>query len=438
VRRKMEDTTMSLQKPVGRSAPVFGISCVFIVLAVVSASIAHAQNEVLPGETATLELSAYSECEEHTKQYAYKINGVRYNPKLPVVNCDVTQSASGLLKVRAGRGAFIAGGGSNQEITPIGEPLRHGYAIGRIGNIIQIPEIDPDHVGSEVLAAQISTEVAWNGLLWNRRISIPSWTQVVATLQVRDTTDSEAGPLIASTTFLNERADLDSNLPASFGDFYAFAYGWTTVRNSSGVDLTAQLVRGRTYRIEVEAKCEDLSVVFPVAINPFADYGGVPRTVLWSGGGCFFSNSASGDALDLTLTSFFGSHLRYNVKGGFEVQPLTVTVQDDAKAKLAEILNRDSDQDGIPNRLDACPDSDLSPTVVIDACDSGVANTIFPNGCTLSDEIAKCATTAGNHGQFVACVAHLTNDVLILDQQGEGPWADKGTIQRCASRANIP
>lgn len=30
--------------------------------------------------------------------------------------------------------------------------------------------------------------------------------------------------------------------------------------------------------------------------------------------------------------------------------------------------------------------------------------------CTMSDLIAECADAANNHGEFVSCVSHLTND----------------------------
>ncbi|MHC4305970.1 MAG: hypothetical protein ACYSW2_16045, partial [Planctomycetota bacterium] len=45
----------------------------------------------------------------------------------------------------------------------------------------------------------------------------------------------------------------------------------------------------------------------------------------------------------------------------------------------------DSDGDGIPDDEDACPDSILTPTIVINGCDSGVTNVLFEDGCTMSD-----------------------------------------------------
>ncbi len=53
--------------------------------------------------------------------------------------------------------------------------------------------------------------------------------------------------------------------------------------------------------------------------------------------------------------------------------------------------------------------------VIIDGCDSGVENHIFEDGCTISDRIAACAAGARNHGELVSCVAHLTNNLSVVD-----------------------
>ena len=95
----------------------------------------------------------------------------------------------------------------------------------------------------------------------------------------------------------------------------------------------------------------------------------------------------------------------------------------------------DGDGDGVPDDIDACPNSDLSLNVAIDGCDSGVNNHFLINGCTISDLVDQCAQEAANHGKFVRCIAHLTNDLkkarLITGRE-------KGSIQSCAGQANIP
>jgi hypothetical protein len=73
--------------------------------------------------------------------------------------------------------------------------------------------------------------------------------------------------------------------------------------------------------------------------------------------------------------------------------------------------------------------------VNIDGCNAGVTNTLFPNGCTISDRVASCAERASNHGQFVSCVSQLTNG---LKDAGTISGQQKGAIQSCAARAHIP
>lgn len=98
-------------------------------------------------------------------------------------------------------------------------------------------------------------------------------------------------------------------------------------------------------------------------------------------------------------------------------------------------LPPDSDGDGIADGADACPNSVLAAMVVIDGCDSGVANTLGADGCTISDDIAQCAADAGDHDEFVSCVAHLMNE---LKNAGVISGKDNGAIQRCAAQSSLP
>lgn len=74
-------------------------------------------------------------------------------------------------------------------------------------------------------------------------------------------------------------------------------------------------------------------------------------------------------------------------------------------------------------------------TVVIDGCDSGVPNLALPGGGTILTLIEQCAAGAGNHGQFVSCVAHAMN---ALKKAGLISGSQKGAIQSCAGQADIP
>ena len=111
------------------------------------------------------------------------------------------------------------------------------------------------------------------------------------------------------------------------------------------------------------------------------------------------------------------------------------TSQDCDSNAVPDECDPDSDDDGLIDDCDACPDSDLNNTMVIDGCDSGVANMMLEEGCTMGDLMAGCAEEAQDHGSFVSCVGHLANN-----WKGEGliSGPEKGRIQRCAARADIP
>jgi PA domain len=118
---------------------------------------------------------------------------------------------------------------------------------------------------------------------------------------------------------------------------------------------------------------------------------------------------------------------------------LTHSVKAPEDLTLAELRDvgwfADADLDLVADENDCEPHSDLRPTVVVGTCNSGVANILFTNGCTISDLIGHVAASAGNHGGFVSGVAHLSND---LKQQGFITGAQKGAIQSCAAGSAIP
>lgn len=94
----------------------------------------------------------------------------------------------------------------------------------------------------------------------------------------------------------------------------------------------------------------------------------------------------------------------------------------------------DDDADGVADVEDACAASDVSPTVVVAGCDSGVANILLADGCTIADEVAACAEGAagvGDHGELVSCVTHLGNG---LQEAGILSGASQGAIVSCAAQ----
>jgi hypothetical protein len=118
-------------------------------------------------------------------------------------------------------------------------------------------------------------------------------------------------------------------------------------------------------------------------------------------------------------------------------QDLRLTV--DAPYDLTHLLLRDvgwypdADLDMVADDAgDQCLGSDLRPTIVIAGRDTGVPNTFFTNGCTVSDLVGRCGTGAANHGAFVSCVAGLGNDLVKM---GIVTGAQKGAIQSAAAKA---
>ena len=81
---------------------------------------------------------------------------------------------------------------------------------------------------------------------------------------------------------------------------------------------------------------------------------------------------------------------------------------------------------------DACLKSDLKPTVKIGEIETGAENILFNNGCSLSDYINQCKENVTTHGEFVSCVADLTN-TLLAENVIDG-W-EKGAIQSGAARS---
>lgn len=91
----------------------------------------------------------------------------------------------------------------------------------------------------------------------------------------------------------------------------------------------------------------------------------------------------------------------------------------------------DADGDGVADDEDCNPTSDVRATIVIGTIDTGVPNTLYPDGCTRADLIARVRASATNHGQFVSGVAALTNSWM---QGGEISGAQKGAIQSAAAK----
>ncbi len=94
----------------------------------------------------------------------------------------------------------------------------------------------------------------------------------------------------------------------------------------------------------------------------------------------------------------------------------------------------DADVDGVTDSADSCSASNVSPTVVVQSCDSHVPNTTFANGCTISDGIDSCVT-AKNRGQFVKCVSAQAKN---YKKSGLITGAQSDAIVGCARGLTLP
>ena len=100
-----------------------------------------------------------------------------------------------------------------------------------------------------------------------------------------------------------------------------------------------------------------------------------------------------------------------------------------------DACDADDDGDGVLDSDDRCENSDLTPTVVVDGCDSGVANKVLAQGCSITDRIHKIAANSNNHGQFVRSVSRFLNRLKF---RGVITGQEKGKIMRCVARSSLP
>jgi len=184
-------------------------------------------------------------------------------------------------------------------------------SIATLSRSIQVP-VPTSGPYSTSLPVQVATEVAWSGGAIVAGFDLVN-VQVIATFQIRDVTDATAespGPVVASDTFLWERTDADLQVPFGAGAVFTLVNllpEFVDISNSSGTDVTALLERGRTYRIELEAKC--------VVDVPWAGWGV-----------CLFSKDAP-ELLSLVTPVTTGFPAWDN--DGFAVSDFTVTVGSD-------------------------------------------------------------------------------------------------------------
>ena len=134
------------------------------------------------------------------------------------------------------------------------------------------------------------------------------------------------------------------------------------------------------------------------------------------------------------LRRFTHARLDADFPGSLRNDPNRPERLSDHDAPVA-FLTLDPDGDGVFDDGDACTASSPSATVVIDGCDSRAGNDLSADGCKITDRIAACAASALTHDDFTQCVGALTTQ---LRNAGLITNKEKGDIQKCAAKADIP
>jgi hypothetical protein len=85
------------------------------------------------------------------------------------------------------------------------------------------------------------------------------------------------------------------------------------------------------------------------------------------------------------------------------------------------VCGSDLDADGLPDACDACPASNMDGSLVIEDCDSGVENQLFPDGCTMLDALVQCTEPPPRHWRSVRCIIGLADqwwtDAFFTDRE---------------------
>jgi hypothetical protein len=219
----------------------------------------------------------------------------------------------------------------------------------------------------------------------------------------------------------NQLANVNAAPPGMAGDGINDAFvtvPTVSVRRADGLAIVAQLGGGVNATIGVNPAIR----AGTDALDRVRVYAPFPVV-----GGSSISHYDTVASRNLLMEPAINGDLTHFVKAPYD---LTFELLRDVGWKFP-----DADADGVVDDEDCNPHSNLSPTVVIGGYDSGVPNTLFASGCTISDEIAQIAAGATTHGEFVSRVAAYTNG---LAQQGVISGKQKGAIQSAAAKAKIP
>jgi hypothetical protein len=224
----------------------------------------------------------------------------------------------------------------------------------------------------------------------------------------------------AGVLIYNQLANVNAAPPGMAGDGINDAFvtiPTLSLTRADGLAILGQVPSGATARLSVD-----------LTVRAGADAAGrarlyAPFPVV---GGSSISHYDTVASRNLLMEPAINGDLTHNLKS-----------PDDLTLELLRDVGwfPDVDLDGLADNFDCEPNSNFAPTVIIDGCDSGVTNTLFTSGCTISDLIAHIAATAKNHGKFVSGIAQL-GDALVAN--GTITSAQKDAIVSCAGGSKLP
>jgi hypothetical protein len=187
-----------------------------------------------------------------------------------------------------------------------------------------------------------------------------------------------------------------------------------SLRRLDGVDILGQIPNGSAVKLgnnpNIRAGADELNRARVFAPFPVA-------------GGSSISHYDTVASRNLIMEPAINADLTHKVKA-----------PDDLTFELLRDIGwtfPDADGDGVADDEDCNPNSDTAPTIVIGGIDTGVPNTLFANGCTMSDLLSDLKDGVATHGDYVSAVAHLTNQ---WNADGLITGAQKGAIQSAAAR----
>lgn len=204
---------------------------------------------------------------------------------------------------------------------------------------------------------------------------------------------SDAGA--AAVIIYNNAANVNSAPPGMGDDGINGAFvtvPTVSLRRADGVAIVGQLAAGVNADIGV-----DLSILAGAdALGRARVYAPFPVA-----GGSSISHYDTVAFRNLLMEPAINPDLRHRLKAPHD---LTVELLRDVGW-----TEPDADGDGYVDDEDCNPNSAIQPTIILGGVDTGVPNSVFYGGCTMTDEILQLKATSRNQATFLSALGRLTN-----------------------------